>query len=394
MNPRQSPSRYFQSNANFLRTSLGENTIVEIAHERFKEKSFLEENKDKYRLSIVALLFFQVTSAGLAFMFVYHLLANLLPTLSDDWRRVMVSAVTGLVLILLEVAKRVILASFLISLIKAKAIRQKFRVRYEYALLGAVLVALSVYSSVQGARSWVEKATDKSEQIKANYETKADSIQAYFSRKLSSVEANIQALQAREIERKWGLTTDEAESLKANRAEKARLERAMEVAQGHLSELESKESTKNSNETSYTVRNMLYASLSVEAFTLICLYFIAFYLGHVFVEASELGYLPDDNNDKQDNSLKMTEADTNEQIGKPTKLAQPVFDITPVRVNKLGFEFSSKSAQKRKTRGASIDYDKMQELIDKNLNNREIASVMQCSQSSVKRFRKEQNRKP
>lgn len=56
----------------------------------------------------------------------------------------------------------------------------------------------------------------------------------------------------------------------------------------------------------------------------------------------------------------------------------------------IGFQMQNKAQKKPykpSKRGTSIDYDKMGELVSKGLRTKDIASVLNCSEASVRRFK-------
>jgi hypothetical protein len=396
----KTPSNFFLGSFNAFRTQFNENGIIEIAHQKYRPKSFLEENRGRYHLAQVSLFLFQILSAVFAFTFVNQLIINLLPKFGFD--EILAGFSAGLFLILLEIAKKSFLGAFVESIIKAKAVKNGFKIKLENGFISLILITLSVFSSVEGAKMWATNATDKTTQIQLENKRKASQIKQDYASKLKQVEANIQALQAKEISRNWGLTEMESKSLEANRTEYNRLIAEQNKNLQSIDNQVINELSENKGNTSKTVMYMLIASLIVEAFTLLSIWFIGYYLGYVFVEAVENGTLPTNpipasNQQIENNEIKellgyfRNLIANNQPMPSYTATAQEIEPVLAENQQKIGFEIHPENEKNWRPRGAVINYKKMQDLINKGLNNREVATVLKCSESAVKRFKQAQS---
>jgi hypothetical protein len=81
---------------------------------------------------------------------------------------------------------------------------------------------------------------------------------------------------------------------------------------------------------------------------------------------------------EQDNSLERLKT-------AQTSMMQPVAEYSP----QIGFEFGNDKP--KQPRSKAIDYGKMQNLIDKGLGTMDIARVMKCSESAVRKYKQTQN---
>jgi hypothetical protein len=75
-------------------------------------------------------------------------------------------------------------------------------------------------------------------------------------------------------------------------------------------------------------------------------------------------------------------------IGTPsndTQILQATGSMSGHHTQSIGFQIQNKD--NKPIRGKSIDYAKMQELIDKGLGSAEISRVLKCSESSVRKFK-------
>jgi hypothetical protein len=395
------PSNFFRSHFQALFTKFGESASIEKSYEVYRPKSFLEENRSRYRLSQVSLLLFQLLSAVFAFTFASSMIINLFPHfIFKDWVAGIVAAV---ILVMLEMAKKDFLGAFIESIIKAKAVKQGFRIKLENGLMSIILTALSVFSSIEGAKQWATNATDQTVQIQTEHKRKAEKVKQDFVEKIKPIATNIEALQAKEISRTWGLTPTESTSLQANRAEYNRLLNEQTKLLQTLDNQTNRDATQNGTNTNKVILYMLISSLTVEIFILLCIGFIGYYLGYVYVEAYANGNLPvasefaeakTENSQMNEVLAYLKELTTKSQtLMSLTPIPTETSDIIPTAetIHKIGFEINAEEEKKWKARGVVINYKKMQELIDKGLNNRQVSSVLKCSESAVKRYKQAQS---
>jgi hypothetical protein len=390
------PSNFFKNHFNLLRTNFVESGIIETSYEKYREKTYLEENKQKYWFAQIALVVFQILSIIFAYTLVFKLITQLLPYFG--LRDIVAGTITGLLLILLEIAKKTFLGAFVESIIRAKAVQQQIRVRSENAFLSLILVALSVFSSVEGARMWAYQSSDQTKEISTQNIKKADEIKQSFADKIKTIQGNIQALQAKEISRAWGLTPTESQSLQANRTEYNRL---LDEQTKQLQKTDNQtliESNQNTNLTNQNMRYMLITSILVEIFTLACISFIAYYLGFVFVEAQANGNLPKPfvetpKNEAINEQLNEILAYLKNLVTNDTHstVISPLIDAIEEKTETSYIDKADNLTQNRRPRGYSIDYEKVADCLKKGLSIQETAILCRCSPSSVKAFKKANN---
>ncbi|MEZ4942581.1 MAG: helix-turn-helix domain-containing protein [Saprospiraceae bacterium] len=281
------PSAFFQSASARLFRQLEFGSIIERAQQTFKEKSYLERYKNLYKAANVASFLFQALSALFAFTFSQHLVAAVLPAFGETAVLVLSCLVAGALLVGIEVFKRLCLGSFIVTLIQSRAAQSGISVSWAALAVNALLIAVSVYTSTQGAKQFTERQTDKSEQIRAEHALAADSIAAAVQKQMDA-ENKALADFKRSVMWKGKINVSNKNTGFTIASHNRRLERLQAEKERALLALDEKLQTDLKSNTARIIRdsgNMFWVSLLNELAGLLCIGYVFFYLSRVFIES-------------------------------------------------------------------------------------------------------------
>ncbi len=276
------PSSLLPNKAGQFFKSLFLGTIKEQFADRFGDSPYSLRNRKKYEMVTWVSYVLQILSIGFALSFSVHLLGGLLPNIFGG-AKLYVSIGIGLALLLvLEIAKRHVVTDFADSYLKSTAIASGHKINYANGLLALILIALSIYSSVAGAKYFVELQTDKTVEITNTGQSKKDSLAKIYANELQTVRGEI-----KEMRKFWvAPKSKNAKILEQKENLLASLIAQKEQALQGLDKSTQSTISGNQINTSDIALKMLCFSFGCEILTLVCLWFLASY---VFKSGLEMG---------------------------------------------------------------------------------------------------------
>ena len=254
--------------------------IMEAAHEMFREKSHLEKYRKHYGFARAVSFIFQALSALFALTFVQRLVLGVTPHLSEMFAQIASYAVSLVLLVGIETAKRLFFGDFVRSLFTGRGLAVG-------ALVGnLVLLSVAVYTSVQGAKEFTERQADKSGDIKAAHSMLADSTAKDYAAQLAAARKDLRDFK-RSVEWKGRVNMSD----KNTASTIASMTRRIEALQGEkekatdgLTATLSASLAKNDAATAKDSSYMFWVSLCIELAGLFCIGFCSWYLARVFIE--------------------------------------------------------------------------------------------------------------
>lgn len=280
------PSAFFPNASARLFRQLEFGTIIERAQQTFKEKTYLERYKNLYTAANVASFLFQTLSALFAFAFAQRLVAAVLPQFGETPTLFISCLIAGSLLAGIEVFKRLCLGSFVITFIQSKASQSGISVSWASLAVNVLLIAVSVYTSTQGAKEFTERQTDKSEHIRAQHGLAADSLTAAIQKQID-IENKALADFKRSVMWKGRINISNKNTGFTIASHNRRLERLQDEKERALAALDATLQTDlndNATRTAKDSGNMFWVSLIVELAGLLCIGYVYFYLSRVFIE--------------------------------------------------------------------------------------------------------------
>jgi len=263
-------------------------SIIDRAHQTFREKSYLERHKNLYTAANIASFLFQGLSALFAFTFGHSLIAGVMPSFGETFHLIASGLLTAILLIGIEVFKRLCFGSFVVSFIQAGSAQSSLSTSWGVLTVNILLIGVAAYTSSQGAKELTLSQTDRSEQINQRYAFTVDSVAKTFEQKIF---AENKALNDFNGTVAWRGKINMAEKNTAftigshnRRLEKLQLEK--EQAMAALYDGLQNELSKNTTKTTKDQNSMLWLSLMVEIAGLLCIGFVYFFLSRVYIESS------------------------------------------------------------------------------------------------------------
>lgn len=275
----------FQNKVGSFFRNLDNDAIVKKAESKYKEKTYLESNKQKYTFTQVFLKIFQLLSIVFALAFVIKkitmpIIPFQIPVLTETMAFILALFLLGL----LEFLKEMVIEPIAENYVKAKFSPNNYKIPAWLVPISLVLTAFSVFASVEGASLFVEIQNDKTIAITGQTDSIKQAIDVTFGEKIKVKEAIILSLEERQVKRKWGLTKEESKSLEIATAEKNRLIKERDGQKIEKESKASKELTENASDTGEKSLYMLIVSIVNEILCLFCLVYGGIYLGFVYIE--------------------------------------------------------------------------------------------------------------
>ena len=280
------PSAIFSNASAQVFNQFEDGSILERAHQIYKEKTFLERFKPHYKAANIASYLFQGLSALFAFTFGQRLVAGVLPQFGETAVLVLSCLVAGTLLAGIEVFKRLCLGSFVVSFIQSRASQSGVSVSWASLAINIFLIGVAVYTSTQGAKEFTQRQTDKSEQIRGRYSVVSDSVAAALQKQVDS-EKKALADFKRSVSWKGKINMDDKSTSFTIASYNRRLEKAQaekEKALGSLDAGLQSDLSDNAAKTAKDSGNMFWVSLLVELAGLLCIGYVYLYLARVFIE--------------------------------------------------------------------------------------------------------------
>lgn len=285
------PSAIFPNASARIFRQFETDAVVEKAHQTFKEKTYLERYKGLYSAANVASFLLQALSAIFAFTFGQHLAASVLSQFSETFVKFTSYFLAALMLIGLEVFKRLCLGSFVVTYIQSRASQSGVSVSWAALAVNLCLISVAVYTSTEGAKEFTRRKTDKSEAIRGKYaeetQSTATAIQAQINAEKKSLADFMQS-----VSWQGKINMGETNTAFTIASHNRRLEELQGEKEKALATIRTQlQSDLNGNaaKTAKDSGNMFWVSLVVELAGLLCIGYVFFYLSRVFIENSVSG---------------------------------------------------------------------------------------------------------
>ena len=299
------PSTIFPNKSARLFRQFEVGAVVEKAHQTFKEKTYLERHKGLYSAANLASFLFQMLSALFAFTFGQHLVASVLPQFGETFVLVSSCFLAALLLIGLEVFKRLCLGSFVVSFIQSRASQSGVSVSWASLLVNVCLIGIAVYTSTEGAKEFTHRQTDRSETIKGKYAGEAENVTATIQGQIDAEKKSLAEFK-KSVSWKGKINMGEKNTAFTIASHNRRLEKLQDEKKKALASIGTglqSDLNDNAVKTAKDSGNMFWVSLVVELAGLLCIGYVFFYLSRVFIEAgisNNSGHKPNDQQEDDD----------------------------------------------------------------------------------------------
>lgn len=166
----------------------------ETAENFFGEKSFMEENKPMKDFLSNVLLFLQFLSIVFAIPFLYERSRALFPTQQEESiHNFLITSfcvlISIFILSLIEISKaRFLKELFRSFFISNSAKLSKIRFKYEFLVLSVLFIFMSFFTTINGAKEYIETINDKKDLILTNYSNVEDSLKKDYLNKIKEIE--------------------------------------------------------------------------------------------------------------------------------------------------------------------------------------------------------------
>jgi hypothetical protein len=280
------PSSIFSNNSARLFRQFEVGGVVERAQQTFKEKTYLERYKNLYTAANVASFVLQGLSALFAFTFGQHLVANVLPQFSEAFVLITSCFLAALLLVGIEVFKRLCLGSFIISFIQSRASQSGISISWGALVINVILIGIAVYTSTQGAKEFTQRQSDKSGQIKQGHSLAADSVTTSIQKQIDAEKTALAEFK-RSVSWKGKINMADKNTAFTIASYNRRLEKLQNEKSKALATLDAGLQTDlndNAVKTTKDSGSMFWVSLLVELSGLLCIWFVFFFLSRVFIE--------------------------------------------------------------------------------------------------------------
>ena len=320
------PQEIFENQQGKMFNEYEDSSLASQAFEKYRDKTFLEANKGKYKTFNVVGYVFQALSMLCAATFMYiKVCSPLVPSfIPKDIKMVIASLLTLFLLVVIEAIKRIFIMPFVESVIKSKSIKSKHRIKYEYLLINIPLIALSVYTSAVGADLFVHERTDNTKEVKSNFEAQKDSVRQYYAKQIEDVNKNINKLNEDRSSRKWGLKESEMNLLLEQQNLLKSLKNERKEAIDELKEYKEVAITENTVEVTETAKYVLIASLFFEVAGIFCIAWCAYFFGKVYIEMHHIAHQGQNEDNLETTSFTQSEQKKSKSQQPTTSLAKTV----------------------------------------------------------------------
>jgi len=280
------PSTIFPNTSARLFRQFEVGALVEKAQKTFKEKTYLERHKSLYSAANVASFLFQTLSALFAFTFGQHLVASVLPQFGETFVMFTSCFLAAILLIGLEVFKRLCLGSFIVTFIQSRSSQSGVSISWGALAVNILLIGVAVYTSTEGAKEFTRRQTDKSEMIRGKYAGETENLTALVQSQMDAEKKSLDDFK-RSVSWKGKINMAEKNTAYTIASHKRRLEKLQSEKEKSLATLDAglqSDLNGNATKTAKDSGNMFWASLAVELAGILCIWFVFFYLSRVFIE--------------------------------------------------------------------------------------------------------------
>jgi|GEM_PF-1760211 len=280
------PSAIFPNKSARLFRQFEVGTVVERAHHTFKEKTYLERYKNLYTAANFASFLLQTLSALFAFTFGQHLVSSVLPQFGETFVLFTSCLLAALLLIGIEVFKRLCLGSFIVTFIQSRASQSGVTISWGALAVNVLLIGVAVYTSTQGAKEFTQRQTDKSGQIHERYANESAGVSASVQKQIDGEKLALADFK-RSVSWKGKINMAEKNTAFTIASHNRRLEKLHEEKAKALASLDTGLQTDLNDNAAKTTKdsgNMFWVSLLVELSGLLCIGYVFFFLSRVFIE--------------------------------------------------------------------------------------------------------------
>jgi hypothetical protein len=280
------PSTLFPNASARLFRQLEFGTIVERAHQTFKEKTYLERYKNLYTAANFASFLLQTLSALFAFTYGQHLVSSVLPQFGETFVLYASCILAALLLVGLEVFKRLCLGSFIVSFIQSRASQSGVSVSWGALAINICLIGVALYTSTEGAKEFTRRQTDKSATIKDKYAGEAENITATVQSQMDAEKRSLAEFK-KSVSWKGKINMADKNTAFTIASYNRRLEKLQDEKSKALATLDTGLQTDLNDNAAKTTKDsgsMFWVSLLVELSGLLCIGFVFFFLSRVFIE--------------------------------------------------------------------------------------------------------------
>lgn len=261
---------------NFLKKQAGE-----LAFERYCDKSYQEEHRNKQLLAYVASLFIQLLGCVMAIFALHNLFYYLIPKFS--YSEVLSLTLAAVLLVMLEVAKRILWSDL-------------FSERYKKNIfsmgtlsISIVLFAISASSSTIGAYQLTTAMLDSTQRVSQESFKHTQLLENQYNTQIKQHQQKINQIEkevANKIKEGYFLATPPAEEAKikfyTQQIEKLQQERDKKTGKIEQSTLTQNTDIQKTAQR-YAVAGFLVSAL-LEVLAIVCIAFLAYYDFRVYLE--------------------------------------------------------------------------------------------------------------
>lgn len=280
------PSAIFPNRSARLFRQLEVGAVMERANQTFKEKTYLERYKNLYSAANLTSYLLQTLSALFAFTFGQNLVASVLPQFGETFVLFTSCFLAGLMLVGIEVFKRLCLGSFIVTFIQSRASQSGVSISWGALAVNILLIGVAVYTSTEGAKEFTRRQTDKSELIRGKHASESESLAEKIQGQMDAEKKGLADFK-RSVSWKGKINMAEKNTAFTIASFNRRLEKLQEEKAQALASLDANLQTDlNANQVKTTKDsgNMFWVSLLVELSGLLCIGYVFFFLSRVFIE--------------------------------------------------------------------------------------------------------------
>jgi hypothetical protein len=310
------PSTIFPNKSARLFRQFAAGAVLERAQQTYQEKTYLERYKNLYSAANLASFLFQTLSALFAFTFGQNLVASVLPQFGETFVLVASCFLAALLLIGLEVFKRLCLGSFVVSLIQSRASQSGGSISWAALAVNICLIGVALYTSTEGAREFTRRQTDRSETIKGKYAGETENVMATIQSQIDGEKKSLADFK-RSVSWKGKINMGEKNTAFTIASHNRRLEKLQDEKEKALASIGTglqSDLNDNAAKTAKNSGNMFFVSLLVELAGLLCIGYVFFYLSRVFIEngvSGGAGHKPNDQHEDDEIQDLMSSIRTN-----------------------------------------------------------------------------------
>lgn len=187
---------------------------LDRAERKYTHRPFEEAHNQTRQFCVVLAYLSQAIGAVLASYYIYHQIGLPLLPKESGFQIILAVFTTAFILLALESFKRIFITIGFRKCLKKYVLLNRQNFMGFVIALSLLCICFSVITSYKGAQLYTSTLNNKTELVQREIEEELNQILIIIDQDIASKKQKVNALEKREQKRRWGLTDNEAASLK------------------------------------------------------------------------------------------------------------------------------------------------------------------------------------